>query len=125
MLTYKVVEIKQRSVMKGIMTATDLQNAINNWANFGWTLDRISAGETQGLVGGKDVFLLIFKKEAAVPENLYLMIDGQSVIANETNLIALKLNNKISAETLACFKGMSDWQPLHIVAPVLWEVLMN
>ncbi len=60
MITYKVVEIKQRSLMKGYMTAQDLQNLINQWANLGWTLDRMSAGETQGFLHGKDVFLVIF-----------------------------------------------------------------
>ena len=125
MLTYKVVEIKQKSFMKGFMTASDLQNAINMWANVGWTLDRMSAGETQGFLGGKDVFLLIFKKEVAVPENLFLMIDNQSVLATEDVLVTLKINRKVSANTLACFKGMDGWQPLHIVAPGLLEVLMN
>src|SRR5688500_746807 len=125
MLTYKVVEIKQRSMMKGFMTAVDLQNAINTWANLGWKLDRMSSGETQGLVGGKEVFLLIFRKDVPVPADLFLMVDNQSVPANEITLANLKASQKVSAHTLACFKGMNDWQPLGIVAPELTDVLMN
>jgi hypothetical protein len=111
--------------MKGFMTAQDLQNAINTWANLGWKLDRMSSGETQGILGGKDVFLLIFRKEAAVPDDLFLMIDNQSILATEGTMTTLKANQKISAHTLACFKGMNDWRPLGLVAPELIEILMN
>lgn len=124
MLTYKVVEIKQKTL--GIyMTAKGLQNAINTWANVGWTLDRITSGETQGFLHGKDVFLLIFKKEVVIPPDLYLMVDNQSVLASERTLTALKMNRKISPETPACFKGMEQWKPLHMIAPDVVEVLMN
>ncbi len=38
MLTYKVVEIKQKSFLRGFMTAFDLQNAINRWEDTGETI---------------------------------------------------------------------------------------
>jgi hypothetical protein len=67
MLTYKVVEKKHRSFLKGRMTAQDLEDLINEYAASGWILDRIVSGETalfMGL-GDKDVFLLIFRKSTA------------------------------------------------------------
>jgi hypothetical protein len=88
-------------------------------------LDRLTSGETQGFLGGKDVFLLIFKKEIRVPQDLYLMINNQSILATESNVIGLKANRHISPETLACFRGMEQWQPLHIVAPEVAEFLIN
>lgn len=65
MLEYKVVEQKQKSFLRGRMTAQDLENAINQYAAEGWTLDRIVAGETAHFMGlgDKDVFLLVFKRE--------------------------------------------------------------
>jgi hypothetical protein len=64
-LTYKVVEQKQKSFLRGCMTAAELEIRINEHASQGWTLDRIIAGETARFMGygDKDVFLLIFKKE--------------------------------------------------------------
>jgi hypothetical protein len=65
MLEYKVVEQKQKSFLRGRMTAQDLENSINQYAAEGWTLDRIVAGETAEFMGlgDKDVFLLVFKRE--------------------------------------------------------------
>lgn len=60
----------------------------------------------------------------AIPENLFLMVDNQSVLATEIALANLKTAGKVSANTLACFEGMSDWQPLAVVAPELTELLV-
>lgn len=67
MLTYRVVEKKQTTFFGGRMSADDLEDLINTHAKEGWTLDRIVAGETAVMMGlgGKDVFLLIFKKEVS------------------------------------------------------------
>lgn len=125
MFVYKVVEIKQKSMMRGYMTATDLQNAINSWANFGWTLDRLTSGETQGFLGGKDVFLMIFKKEIVIPPDLFVMIENQSVLLTENHLAQLKLNRKITPETLACFKGMNNWKQIQLIAPGIVDFLIH
>jgi hypothetical protein len=65
MPTYKVVEKKQKSFIKGRITAADLEGLINEYASKGWTLDRIVAGDTARFMGlgEKDVFLLIFKQD--------------------------------------------------------------
>ena len=65
MLSYKVVEQKQKSFLKGRVTGQALEDLINSYAKQGWALDRIVAGETARFMGlgEKDVFLLIFKKE--------------------------------------------------------------
>ncbi len=52
------------------------------------------------------------------------MVDNQSVLATEIALANLKTAGKVSANTLACFEGMSDWQPLAVVAPELTELLV-
>jgi len=59
---YKVVEKKKKSLLKGTITAQDLEDAINEYASQGWSLDRILSGETAAFIGDKDVFLLIFKR---------------------------------------------------------------
>lgn len=63
-MEYRVVEKKSSSFLKGRMTATQLEQLINKHAGEGWELDRIVAGETARFMGlgGKNVFLLIFKK---------------------------------------------------------------
>lgn len=62
--TYKVIEQKQKTLFKGKLRASDLEALINQNANEGWILDRIIGGETYSfLTGGKDVFLVIFRKE--------------------------------------------------------------
>ena len=65
MPTYKVVEKKKKSFISGRLTASDLENLINQEAKKGWTLDRIVAGDTARFMGlgDKDVFLLIFRKD--------------------------------------------------------------
>ena len=123
MLFYKVVEIKQKSFARGYMTATDLQNAINQWANSGWTLDRITSAETQAFLHAKDVFLLIFKKNVEIPEGLYLMINNQSIPLNDRQLQFLKSQNQINHQTPAIKKGMNEWQHLSVVLLDLAEVL--
>lgn len=61
---YKVVEQKQKSLFKGKMRAAELESLINQYANEGWILDRIIGGETYSfLTGGKDVFLVIFRRQ--------------------------------------------------------------
>ena len=65
MATYKVVEQKQRSFLKGRMTGQQLEDLINKHAQDGWILGRIVAGETAKFMGmgDKDVFLLVFRQE--------------------------------------------------------------
>ena len=64
MYQYKLVEIQQKSMWKGRMKLEDLESKINEYANQGWELDRIVSGETAGTLGfGKDVFIIVFKKE--------------------------------------------------------------
>ena len=64
MYTYKLVEIKQKSFFKGHMKLEALEGKINEYASEGWELDRIVSGETAGSLGiGKDVFILVFKKD--------------------------------------------------------------
>src|SRR5687768_9187927 len=46
MLQYKVVEKKHRSLLRGRLTAQQLEDLINEHAREGWVLDRIVAGET-------------------------------------------------------------------------------
>lgn len=124
MLFYKVVEIKQKSFLKGIMTALDLQNAINKWANFGWTLDRITSGETQGFAGGKDVFLLIFKKDIVIPEGFYLMINNQPMgPLTAMEVSNLSQNRLFNPNTLACKKGLDGWHPVNMVLPDLVDAV--
>jgi len=61
---YKVAEQKQKSLLKGKMKAVDLESLLNQYANEGWILDRIIGGETYSfLTGGKDVFLIVFRRE--------------------------------------------------------------
>lgn len=63
-MQYRVIEKKASSFLKGRMTAAQFEELINTHAGEGWELDRIVAGETARFMGmgGKDVFLLIFKK---------------------------------------------------------------
>lgn len=107
------------------MTAQDLQSLINQWANLGWTLNRMSAGETQGFLHAKDVFLSIFKREVPIPVDLFVMIDKQPVEATEHTLNQLKIGRQITPKILACFKGMTDWRPFSYVVPDLTDVLFN
>lgn len=66
---YQVVEVKQKSMLKGRITAQDLQLKINKYAHHGWELDKIVSGETASFIlGGKDLFLLIFHQEYQGPE---------------------------------------------------------
>ena len=62
---YKVVELKMKSMFGGTMSADDLEDAINKYAEDGWGLDKIVSGETARFLGmgDKDVFLLIFCRE--------------------------------------------------------------
>ena len=121
MQIYKVVEIKQRSITKGTMTAAGLQSTINFWARAGWTLDRIVSGETAVILGAgaKDVLLVIFKKCFDFPADLFLMIDGRPSPhpVSENGFHNLLNQNKISRQTLSCRKGMNNWQPLDAIAP--------
>lgn len=123
MLFYKVVEVKQKSFARGYMTSTDLQNVINQWAYLGWTLDRITSAETQALLHTKDVFLLIFKRDAQIPEGLCLMVNNQAVQVSRHLIVELHNKKLISPTTLSCRKGMKDWQPLGAVAPDLAEAI--
>jgi hypothetical protein len=121
MLFYKVDEIKHKSFLKGHMTPRDLQNAINKWANVGWELDRITSGETHGFIGGKDVFLLIFKRRFEIPEGFYLLINNEPVgPLNDFDVSQMIQSNRIAdPNTPACRKGLDGWHPLAVVVPDL------
>lgn len=124
MLFYKVVEIKQKSFTRGYMTTQDLQNAINEWANLGWTLDRLTSGETQGFLHTKDVFLLIFKREVEIPNGLHILVNGQQIAVDRYNFNTLKQQSLISPDIQAIKKGDNNWQHLKIVAPDLIEAVV-
>jgi hypothetical protein len=120
MLFYKVDEIKHKSFMKGHMTPRDLQNAINRWATLGWELDRITSGETHGFVGGKDVFLLIFKRRFEIPEGFHVIVNNQPAgPLSDFDVSHMIQNNQLAPEMLACKKGLDGWHPLSVVAPEL------
>ena len=125
MFFYKVVEVRQKSFMRGIMRAVDLQNEINQWAKLGWTLDRISAGETAYFLGAKDVFLIIFKKEITIPEGLFVMVNGQTVgPVDEVYLVNLRAQNLVNASTQATKKGMNEWKSIVDIIPGVGEFFM-
>lgn len=70
MFEYRVHEVKKKKFIHSRMTTEDLQIAINEWAQYGWELDKIVSGETfHFITGGKDVFLLIFKRRIGADEN--------------------------------------------------------
>ena len=123
MLFYKVVEIKQKSFTRGYMTTMDLQNVINEWANLGWILDRLTSGETQGFLHAKDVFLLIFKREVQIPQGLHIIVNNQQVPVNSYNFLSLRKQGLINSETPAIKPGENNWQNLGIIAPELAETL--
>ncbi len=125
MLLYKVVEFRQRSLLKGQMTSSALQYAINEWASQGWEFDKIVSGETAVVLGAgaKDVFFLIFRKSFDFPENILLVIDN---VQMERPILEPEFRNlaaagKISPDTLACRPKMSTWLPLSSVCPELAE----
>jgi Domain of unknown function (DUF4177) len=126
MFLYKVVEVKQKSFMRGIMKPVDLQNEINRWAMLGWTLDRITAGETAHLLlGSKDVFLLIFKKYIEIPAGLFLMINNQTVGPLDENSFGnLDPQNLVNNKILATRQGMNGWKPLVEVIPGIGELFL-
>lgn len=126
MITYKVVEIKQKSFMKGVMTARDLQATINQYAVQGWELDRLNSGETQGFVGGKDVFLIIFRLKIDIPEGLHIMVNNQPVGPIDEKMLGDMMQNRgFVADTPACKKGMEGWQPLSVVAPKIVQAMFG
>lgn len=126
MLFYKVVEIKQKSFMHGMMRASDLEGAINQWANRGWTLDRITSAETQAFLHAKDVFLLIFKREVEVPEGFHLMLKaGPSGPLTTADFNYIKQTQMVTPQTPAIKQGMPDWRPLFEVAPELTDLVYN
>ncbi len=125
MLLYKVVEFRQRSLLKGQMTSFGLQYAINEWASRGWEFDKIISGETAVILGAgaKDVFFLIFRKSFDFPEDVFLVIDNvqmeRPVLENEFRNFASA--GKISPNTFALRQKMSKWLPLSSVSPELAE----
>ena len=64
MYKYKVVEQRQKSaIRKHRMKSEDFEKMLNEHAD-GWVLYRIVSGETHSFVtGGKDIYLVIFRKE--------------------------------------------------------------
>jgi GYF domain 2 len=106
--------------MKGVMTSFDLQNAINQWAYIGWELDRITSGETRDYIGGKDVFLLIFKRRFEIPEGFYLIVNNEPAgPLNDFDVSNMIQNKLLAPDMLACKKGLDGWHPLNVVAPDL------
>jgi len=64
MFEYKVVEQKHKSLIKGRIRAKDFEDLLNKHPADGWVLGRIISGETFSfLTGGKDVYLVIFRRE--------------------------------------------------------------
>lgn len=121
MQIYKIVEVKQKTLTKGTMTAAGLQSTINGWARFNWTLDRIVSGETAIILGAgaKEVLMVILKKTIVFPDDLFLMVDGQPspYPITENAFMNMVNQNKLTRKTLSCRKGQQSWQPLEIIAP--------
>jgi len=65
MLQYKVIEQKHRTMLKGQMSAQNLQGTLDTNAVDGWMLDRVVTSKTARFLGlgKKEVFLVIFKRE--------------------------------------------------------------
>jgi len=121
MRLYKVVEFKQRSIMKGQMNSFGLQSAINEWAARGWELDKIVAGETAVIrgAGAKNVFLLIFRESFDFPDDVFLIIENVQMERPilEYEFRNLVLAGKISPSTLAFLPKMTTWIALSGVPP--------
>lgn len=124
MFIYKVVQVRQKTMSKGYLSAAELQNTINSYAEAGWTLDRITSGEIGGLTGA-DVFLLIFRAEVVIPADLVLLIDNQQIEIAKNSLYELRTGRKINGNTPAIIKGASEWQSLEKISPSLVEYFMN
>lgn len=66
MSRYKVVEVAQKKMFGRKMKASDLESVLNREADDGWALDRILDADTVNfLLGNRDVFLLIFRRDEA------------------------------------------------------------
>lgn len=61
MRSYKVVPLRQKSMLKGRLTPEQLEGKLNEQASEGWIFDRALSGET--LLLGKDTFMLVFYRE--------------------------------------------------------------
>lgn len=61
---YKVVEVRQKSMLKGRLRADGLEKLLNQWSGYGWRFDRALAGETFYL--GRDTFMLVFYQDTEV-----------------------------------------------------------
>lgn len=65
MRTYKVVQVKKRTMFAGPLDAGKLETILNQHAAEGWIFDKALASET--LVFEKDTFLIIFYREGLAP----------------------------------------------------------
>ncbi len=66
MFEYKFVDMRQKSFWSGRkMKLEDFESKVNEFAKEGWILDRIFSADIAGTLGfgGKDVFIIVFKKE--------------------------------------------------------------
>ena len=120
MIFYRVAEVKHQTFSRGRMSANDLENKINEWASFGWALDRIVTGETAAVLGmgSKDVFLLIFKKDVTFPEGLHILVDNKKLgPLSEIELRTLISQRKITPQSSSWTPRTGDWKALAEVAP--------
>lgn len=64
-LIYKIVELNTRTLMKGRLRLRHVEAILNKWSADGWQLDRIMTGADYSFLSGKkEVYLIIFKREA-------------------------------------------------------------
>ncbi|MCK5055617.1 MAG: DUF4177 domain-containing protein [Candidatus Aminicenantes bacterium] len=60
---YKIVEQKAKSILTGNLKSDTLEKILNQHASEGWLLDKIVDSDTTSLFGGKDMFMIIFRRE--------------------------------------------------------------
>ncbi len=126
MYLYKVVEVKQKSLMKGFVSSYALQQHINEWAVLGWKLDRIMNTETAaGLGYGRDVFLMIFNKTINYPHGLLISTPNRNpqIPVNEKEFRALCQIKAILPSSPSKLPNENEWKPLIQVAPELISVI--
>ncbi|MGI8545563.1 MAG: hypothetical protein ACR2MD_19070 [Aridibacter sp.] len=114
MKIYKVISVKQKSLLRGYLSSSGLQNKINEWSYLGWSLDRIVGSETFGLSGTKDVFFIIFVKEAKIPKGLQIKLENQTdpKFITEKEITELVRSRLISPAMASKIPDSEHWKPL-------------
>lgn len=125
MLIYKVVELRYSGNVKARVLADVLERKINEHAFQNWNFDKVISSEAFALIGPRDVFFLIFKKEVEIPENLFININGQNVVVDKYNVHSLTEKGLFQPGTMACVKGMSEWKPVSVLARDLIDALFQ